>query len=261
MGRAVRATDHYWARPRRRRLAGFESGEAVLSYYPAGHVMAEHSHDFDQRSIILAGALAEDTPGAAAAPTALYAGFKAAGLRHENRYGPDGALIIAVNTTPTMPSGPVWRWRGGADAGQVRALMKALCAGAADADSVVADLVAISEAPAETSPPSSWLRRVRDAIETAPQSARVQTLADEAGVHRVYLARAYKAAYGAPISLDRRRFKTAHALWALLEGGASPAEAAALAGFADQPHFTRCLQADTGLTPARLMAMLQATAC
>ena len=250
-------------RARRRVLAEFDGGEAVLSYYPAGHVMAEHSHDCDQRSIILAGALAEETPGASVTLSALHAGFKAAGQRHQNRYGPNGALILALNCAPRTPSGPTWRWRSGVDAAPVRTLVSALCAeagNAADVDALIADLLALGAPPLDPAAPPRWLRRLRALIEAEPQAASVQALADVAGVHRVYLARAYKAAYGAPISLDRRRFQTAQALRALLEDGASPAEAAAQAGFSDQPHFTRSLKADAGLTPGRLACVLQSAA-
>ena len=38
--------------PHRRSLHQDKSGELVLSYYPAGHVMDEHAHDVDQSSMI-----------------------------------------------------------------------------------------------------------------------------------------------------------------------------------------------------------------
>jgi len=241
--------------PRRRSLHRGEQGELVLSYYPAGHAMAEHSHELDQSSIILSGALAEDTPSDAAAPGACYVGFKAAGVRHENRYGPDGALILSLNAAPRSGHGAQWRWSPSESASQISAIVSAFVGLTAPSGDALADLQALLSAPSEErgrdAPP--WLVRVREAVRADPDSADVQALADEAGVHRVHLSRAYSRHFQAPISLDRRRVRMARAVKALMEDGVMPADAAYEAGFADQPHFARTLKAETGWTPRRLM--------
>lgn len=241
--------------PRRRQFHQGEAGELVLSYYPAGHRMPEHAHDTDQRSIVLSGALAEETPSYAATPSASHLGFKAAGLRHENRYGPHGALILALNAAPRAKEEGGWRWAPMQNAAQIGALMSALMNQAETCDAVVDDLLALmsaSPATTETVAPS-WLSRAREAVLSDPDGADLNTLADEAGVHRVSLSRAYSRYYNTPISLDRRRARLSQAVQALLERGDRPADAAYGAGFADQPHFARTLKAQTGLTPRALM--------
>lgn len=241
--------------PRRRRFHHGEAGELVLSYYPAGHRMPEHAHDTDQRSIVLSGALAEDTPSCAATPSASHLGFKAAGLRHENRYGPYGALILALNAVPEAEQEGGWRWAPTQNAAQIGALMSVLISQPETPDGVVDDMLALMSASpkvTETVAPS-WLRRAREAVLADPEMADLNTLADEAGVHRASLSRAYSRFYNTPISLDRRRARLSQAVQALLERGGSPADAAYEAGFADQPHFTRTLKAQTGLTPRTLM--------
>jgi hypothetical protein len=62
--------------PKRRSLARFEGAEAVLSYYPSGHFMAEHAHECDQRSMILSGGLFEETPSHTARPQRLISGSR-----------------------------------------------------------------------------------------------------------------------------------------------------------------------------------------
>lgn len=57
--------------------------------------------------------------------------------------------------------------------------------------------------------------------------------------------------FGVPPCHLRREGRMRRAVAALQEG-ASPAEAAAAAGFADQPHLTRVLKSATGLTPGRM---------
>jgi hypothetical protein len=112
--------------PKRRSLARFEGAEAVLSYYPSGHFMAEHAHECDQRSMILSGGLFEETPSRTARPSASHIGFKAAGHKHENRYGPNGALILAVNAEPCSRPKTLWSWgpaAGAADAAHLVRLM------------------------------------------------------------------------------------------------------------------------------------------
>ncbi len=241
--------------PRRRQFHHGETGELVLSYYPAGHRMPEHAHDMDQRSIVLSGALAEETPSCAATPSASHLGFKAAGLRHENRYGPSGALILALNAVPEAEQEDGWRWAPTQSAAQIGALLSTLMRQPETPDGVVDDLLALMSASpvVRESVAPFWVRQAREAVLADPDAADLNTLADEAGVHRVSLSRAYSRYFNTPISLDRRRARLGQAVQALLERGASPADAAYEAGFADQPHFARTLKTQTGLTPRALM--------
>ena len=249
--------------PKRRSLHASALGELVLSYYPADHVMAGHAHDVDQRSIILSGALAEDTPSHSARPGASHRGFKAAGVVHENRYGPQGALILALNTAPRADQGSDWGWSPIANASQVCVLLSALVRQPQRSDGTLEDLLAVLSGPSQAALEREipdWLSRTRDAVHDDPDGADLQALADEAGVHRVHLSRAYSRHFHAPLSLDRRRARLARAVRALMEEGATAAEAAFGAGFSDQPHFARTLKTETGLTPRVLMRVLTDTA-
>lgn len=241
--------------PKRRSLHRGAQGELVLSYYPAGHHMAEHSHDLDQRSLILSGALAEETISRAARPVVNHMGFKAAGLRHENRYGPEGALILSLNGPPGSSQGLGWGWSPITAAMQFGALLSAVMGPVAPSDAEVTDMLALMSSPVgkpeSEAPP--WLIRVRDAVREDPDGADIQALADAAGVHRVHLSRAYSRHFHSPISLDRRRIRMARAVRALMEEGLSAADAACMAGFADQAHLARTLKAETALTPRALL--------
>jgi len=61
---------------------------------------------------------------------------------------------------------------------------------------------------------------------------------------------------GMPLGRWRRWAAIRRASMAMIDG-ASPAEAAAVAGFADQPHFSRTTRAMLGLTPAGLAGILR----
>ena len=77
------------------------------------------------------------------------------------------------------------------------------------------------------------------------------------GLDRYALARAFRAAFGTSPHryLVARRVVRAQRL---LTAGASLAEAAAGAGFADQSHFTRHFKAHLGLTPGRYRSLQSA---
>ncbi|WP_299451504.1 AraC family transcriptional regulator, partial [uncultured Pigmentiphaga sp.] len=94
------------------------------------------------------------------------------------------------------------------------------------------------------------LVRVRELIAADPSVPRpLGELERVAGLDRWTLARQFRAAFGTSPShfrtmrqLDRAR--------TLVRAGATLADAAAEAGFADQSHFTRLFKRAYGLTPA-----------
>lgn len=235
--------------------------ETVLTWYPAGLTMPAHAHEADQHSLILAGAVVEETGSRKTEITAGAAGFKAAGLSHGDVYGPHGALILSLNRPHrARPSAP-WLWRR-ADAGQVRRLAALTLQGGPASSDALTDCAARLEMnekgdPARDAAPI-WLLQVREAIDADPAAARLDGLAAAAGVHRVHLSRRFAATFGTAFSLYRRRAMVAAAVRAMAENRA-PASAAALeAGFCDQAHFARVLKSETGATPARLGALLRA---
>jgi AraC-like DNA-binding protein len=77
------------------------------------------------------------------------------------------------------------------------------------------------------------------------------------GLDRYALSRAFRAAFGSSPHryLVARRVARAQRL---LAAGASLADAAAGAGFADQSHFTRHFKAHLGLTPGRYISLQRA---
>jgi len=106
------------------------------------------------------------------------------------------------------------------------------------------------------SPPPSWLGRVRELMHDTSGSLTVSELADEAGVHRVHLARTFREHYGVSVSRYARQVRVQSAL-RLLSLGSLPLSRVALeAGFADQSHLTRTMRDAVGSTPAAIRSML-----
>jgi AraC-like DNA-binding protein len=67
-----------------------------------------------------------------------------------------------------------------------------------------------------------------------------------------HLSRQFHAATGATVSRHRLRLRVRAALERLAEGEQDLATLAADLGFADQPHLTRAVKAETGSTPGQL---------
>jgi AraC-like DNA-binding protein len=95
---------------------------------------------------------------------------------------------------------------------------------------------------------------LEETIDPAISSAELEQVT---GLDRYALARAFRAAFGSSPHryLVARRVARAQRL---LSAGASLAEAAAGAGFADQSHFTRHFKAHLGLTPGRYISLQRA---
>ena len=101
----------------------------------------------------------------------------------------------------------------------------------------------------------SWLEALDEILRARfREPLGLDELADELGVHRSHLSRAYRRFHNRTIGDRIRSLRLEFAQDRLLESSDSLASIAALAGFADQAHFTRSLRAATGLTPRRYRA-------
>lgn len=129
-------------------------------------------------------------------------------------------------------------------------------------DVVTALAAALSRAARQPTRPrtllSSATRRLREHLAATPE--RRFSMADlerEHGLDRFTLARQFRRAFGVSPS----RFVTLRRLemvQRLMSQGRSLAEAAVVAGFADQAHMTRQFRAAYGTTPGRWRALLRA---
>ena len=94
------------------------------------------------------------------------------------------------------------------------------------------------------------MTRLTDQLTCPPGLA---DLAAEAGLSRYQLLRSFRAEVGMPPYAWLAQHRVARARL-LLDGGHRPAEAAALAGFADQAHLTRWFRRVVGVTPGAYAA-------
>jgi len=251
---------------RTRRVYETDALNVKLSYYGPGFGMGAHSHDFDQVSFLLCGGLSEGHGGALHEMHQRGIGLKPAGFEHDNRYhGRDGALILSINLRPGADAALAglipddWHWSPDAPPDRMSDLHALLAADRDAAGDAVVDLLARlgPGRQAHHASPPAWLKRIRDRLDDPADLTEIATIAEEAGVHRVYLARVFAAHFGVAPSAYRLQRRVGRAA-GLLATGSAPGDAAAEAGFADQAHMTRCLRRQTGLTPGGLRRFLLA---
>ncbi|MBW3563831.1 MAG: AraC family transcriptional regulator [Acidobacteria bacterium] len=233
-----------------------------VRYHP-GYRREAHAHDWMGITLVIDGALRERANGIEEDASALSVVFKPAGTVHENDVGPRGARTIAVEITdPDLLEDDrrpeVWRWSH-ADKGiqPLLSLGRALLepSSGRDAENIVFELLAeFIDAPApRPGDAPGWIRRAREALDDlAPAGIEVRELAESLCVHPVSLTRAFRRAYGIPVSRYRRQVRLRRAAEKVAGTRQSLSAIAQLAGYADQPHMCREMRSATGLTPAIL---------
>lgn len=257
---------------------------AVLSelHHGAPRRLPAHAHALPLFSLVLAGDYNEAVGRRSSAYSPFTAYFLPAGVSHRDEIGPEGARFFSVELQPRLldrlaDEGQrlqqprqdlhggelVWRMASlyreqrqavqhasvdssgpgrGSDDGETVAL-----------ESLLWELVGLVSNEAAGSRPRrpGWLARVEDRLhDEFDRPVTVESLADEAGVHRVHLARVFRHVVGLSIGDYLRRLRVQHACRLLVRPGARLADVSAASGFADQSHLTRIFKQVTGVTPA-----------
>lgn len=173
-------------------------------------------------------------------------------LRVDVGHGANESLAFAA---PVFVDERLRRWFDGAfahalagDAGNAMACESAIL-------QLTAGLQANAAAARKVAPgPAACIRLARERIDDDPAAAlTLADLAGEVGLSRYQLLRGFARELGLPphAYILQRRVALARRL---IRGGAALAEAAALAGFFDQSHLTRCFTRQFGISPSRYAA-------
>ena len=237
--------------------------------YADGYRREPHAHDTIGITLVIDGHFRERVGGVEEYASPLSVVVKPAGTIHENEVGPRGARTIAVQIIDSEELledcgelGP-WRWsHGGAGVQPLLAFGRALhdAASGVDPEEVLLELLGeIIDAPVPRHGDApGWVRRAREALDDlAHEGIEVRELAQTLQVHPVSLTRAYRRAYGMPVSRYRRQVLLRRAVDQVVGTGRSLSAIAQQAGYADQPHMCRDIRSATGMTPARLRELVR----
>ena len=223
-----------------------------LAQYAGGVSMPQHAHDDHGISIVLDGALVEEARHQSVTATAGWTVVKPAGTIHANRFGPAGATLLAITprVDPEASFSGHWRWLE--HAAVFRAALR-LVRDASD-DSFI-ELIAALAPPAPGAARSPWLRRIRSILDDhSSETPTVATLAADAGVHPVYLARRFRGAFGVSLREYRQIAQVRRAIQLVVGSRRSLSDIAHSAGFADHSHMCRAFRNVAGTTPGALRA-------
>lgn len=229
--------------------------------------MPPHVDEAFRISVVVQGRVQETHRNEKHVARALSVVTKPADAVHANRFGPEGACLLSIQTIPAFLDGPErsldvlreWKWADRGPTTSAAARLIAACqAPVPEREAVVREsLNALVDALTDVPPrhddvPPLWLQRVRDRLRTEwDRTPSVATLAEDAGVHPVSLSRRFRQHYGVPVTTYRRQVRVHEAAHCLASGPMPLASIALACGFCDQSHFTHAFRTETGWTPGR----------
>jgi AraC family transcriptional regulator len=229
---------------------------ARLSYYPAGMRQGAHTHERAHVSIIVAGSIREVSAGRDEIGSAAQLNLRPYESTHEVVFGPQGALILAVDIDDAVARATTSGWIHRKLTAAERALVSRMLGDRREADfdveAIIHDLMAGIETESFRGSPPRWLSQARVRLMEDPANTRIDALARNASVHRAHFARAFQHWFRTSPSTFRRRAMLSRAI-AAAASGQCLAAAAQAAGFADQSHLCRAMRSLIGTTPSRLL--------
>ncbi len=226
-----------------------------LARYSPNGVMPRHAHDSHGISVVLGGTLTEEARHQATAPSAGWTVVKPAGTFHENRFGPDSCTLLQLTfaESPEPEQRDEWRWIDSACTWRAGVrLLRAVRRGECHGDAVTELVATLHDMRAPRRDP--WLARVKDALDDFSSSRSVRELAADAGVHPVYLARRFRAAFGVSPREYRQIAQVRRATQLVLGTRRGLSEIAHDCAFTDHSHMCRAFRIVAGTNPASLRA-------
>lgn len=244
--------------------------KVIFRSYGRGSQMPFHTDPAPRLSIVLHGELEEHTlcHSARARPFSVVA--KPESITHRNRFGPRGARLVSIvfENEAFRPFAEAanlmqWQWRHNWEiARESLKFLRAIRNGKEESEikenaiHLVANLY--TEMPSTNSNPPLWLQYVAEQIrDNCQKSLLVQELAEEAGVHPVYLARAFRKHYGCSVKEYQHRQRLRSVLGCLACQEGSLAHLAYDFGYADQAHLSRVFKREAGMSPGQLRRLIR----
>lgn len=242
---------------------GFRVDLRVASLPP--EAVTEHSHDNAHFILPLADgyrSLARDR--LEKGRTVFSAGsaiYNPPGVVHRDCFDVAGGLFLSVSAPDDLPTSLAFPalLRGEAETAMRR--LVGLSARAAPGDGLAIEQAALAVADAAvrslevSAHAPDWLLRAVEMVEDLARTPglEIRTIADAVDVHPVHLARSWRRHLGGSPAGAIRHRRADHATQGLIRN-MDLAEAAAMAGYADQSHMTREYVRIFGVTPGAFRA-------
>jgi AraC family transcriptional regulator len=244
-----------------RRLGHSNGAIASLTALSAGRRLDDHTHDHAYLSLYVLGSYREAGEEGETVIDGPAAAFHPAGSAHADAIGARGLATVIIEFDPawlTQRLGPWARldrsryWVGGKAGRTAAQLARAWLGGATPSRCCTMTEAFLQSASRheETGCAPAWLDRLSDQDDATDPDM----LAEQLGVSRAWLVRAYRHWRGEGLDEARRRRRVETAARLIETSKAGLAEIAADAGFCDQSHMNRAFRHLLARTPAALRA-------
>ena len=234
---------------------------ASTTQHSAGTVIPEHRHAAATITVVLGGGYVECIKGRESRLPSLTAVIKPSAARHSNHIDANGARCLLIEfPDPTAEqlgeARKVFRdpaiisLSRGADV--ILRMIQGTDSGSAEGLTVELLALTLDDTGDHFVRSSSLrLRKIRDRLhDDVTPCPSLRTLAADIGWHPVYLARAFRRAYGESIGEYVHRLRLTRAARAIAMEKASLSRIAQSHSYYDHSHLTRDFTARTGMTPA-----------
>jgi AraC family transcriptional regulator len=233
--------------------------------------LPQHSHQLAFFNLLLDGDYQESYGKRTAVLQPLTTIFHPSGVTHHDEIGPHGIRIFSVEVEDQWVDrlreyGAVPESSVGLPGGELGWLATRLyreyrahhCCSPIAIEGLVLEMLALvarARTPVERKAPA-WLGKAEDFLKAGfPQRMSISQVAQEVGVHPVYLSKVFRQFHHQSIGDYLHKLRVQFACEMLLANDEFQlATIAAAAGFADQSHFTRVFKGLTGLTPGTFRA-------
>jgi len=227
-----------------------DSTVTVVRYAPF-QVIGPHAHGEEGLTVVLQGAFLEEAQRGTMLARAGSVATRPYGLRHTNRFGPEGAVILAVIPDRDRFGEPIRDWTWSEIPAAFRAGLRLI---GREEDALPELLAAISPRGRPDGVAVARVRRLLDDLDDPERRPSVSALADAVHVHPVHLARQFRQAYGVSLREYRTIQLVKRAAAAILATKAPLSRIAHDCGFADHSHMCRAFRRVAGWGPSRLRA-------
>ena len=219
--------------------------------YPAGGMMGRHAHDYSNITAVISGEMEERTDAGEHRGRSCSVLVKPAGTLHEDRWlGRRGTRTVSIEMKDARFD--AWRWLEDAETARAALALAAAMRGSSrdEVESCAMALLALAtNVASETTTPPAWLEHVKRTLDARfDEPLRFEAIAEEAGLHPVYLSRAFKRHVGMAMSEYVRALRLRHARHLLSATSRPLASISAESGFADASHLCRVFTDAHGVT-------------
>ena len=217
----------------------------VVRYAPFQE-LERHAHGEEGLTVVLQGTFLEESLRGTLVAEAGAIATRPYGMPHTNRFGRDGAVILAVIPDRDRFVEPLREWARSDVPAAFRAGLRLV---ARDEDALPELLAAIGPS---VHPDRAMAVRARRLLDDPAQRLTVSALARLLHVHPVHLARHFRQTYGVSLR-EYRTIQLVRRAATLVLGTKTPlSRIAHECGFADHSHMCRAFRRVAGWSPSRL---------